>query len=156
MNNKKGKSEFQTKHSQKFDAKEFVLPDTLYTRDIDNRVFQGIILQCLAKISGISLLEENVFDSLIGRTDGVKGIHTEQDVKNHTVHVKVEVKIDYGVSIPDKSEEIQTKIVEDITKMTGLHVAEVHVLFKGLCAPESLKKQAPKKAAASNNYSDEF
>jgi len=155
MNSKKEKNEFRA-----LDSKEFELPDTLYTRDIDNRVFQGIILQSLAKISGISLLEGNVFDSLIGRTDGVKGIHTEQDVKNHTVHVKVEVKVDYGISIPLKSEEIQTKIVEEITNMTGLHVAEVHVLFKGLTTPDTLKKEPVKKIAASktnpSNYSDDL
>lgn len=116
----------------KHDPKEFELPETVYARDIDDRVFQGIIVQCLAKIPGISLIEGNVIDNLLGRPEGIKGIQTSQDPKNHAISVKVEVKVAYGISIPEKAEEIQTKIVKEISKMTALHVAEVHVIFKGL------------------------
>ncbi len=117
---------------KKVDTKEFELPETVFVRDIDNRVFQGIIVACLSKINGISLLEGNFIDNILGRQEGVKGIHTEQDLKQHSINVRVEVNVAYGVSIPQKAEEIQTKIAEEIVKMTGLHVASVHVIFKGL------------------------
>jgi uncharacterized alkaline shock family protein YloU len=118
------------------DTKEVVLPDTIFIRDIETRVFQGIVLHTLAKITGIGLLEGNLFDHLLGRgIESVKGIHVEQDQKKRAVGVRVEINVLYGVSIPDKAEEIQTKLVEGIINWTGLHVASVHVIFKDLIQP---------------------
>ena len=66
------------------DTREIELPETVFIRDIDTRVFQAIALQCLAKIEGIGLLEGNLFDSLLGReVERVKGIHVVQDQKQH-------------------------------------------------------------------------
>jgi len=44
---------------KKVDTKEFEIPETVFIRDIENKVFQSIILQCLAEIEGISLIEGN-------------------------------------------------------------------------------------------------
>jgi Uncharacterized protein conserved in bacteria len=118
------------------DAREIELPETVFIRDIETRVFQAIALQCLAKIEGISLIEGNLFDSLLGRDlDRVKGIHVEQDQKKHSVDVRVEINIQYGLSIPEKAEEVQTKLVEEISQWSGLHVATVHVIFKNMIIP---------------------
>lgn len=126
----------------KFNSKEFELPETLFIRDIENRVFQGIILQCLLNIEGISLVEGNFIDNILGRggVEGVKGIVAEQDSKSQAVKVKVEVNIYYGFSIPEKAEEIQSKIAAQITQFCGLHVAAVHVVFKNVVSPDHSKK----------------
>ncbi|MDE3047471.1 MAG: Asp23/Gls24 family envelope stress response protein [Verrucomicrobiota bacterium] len=117
------------------DTRELDLPETVFIRDIDTRVFQTIALKCLAKIEGIGLIEGNLFDSLLGReVERVKGIHVEQDQKNHSVELKVEINVQYGVHIPTKAEEIQEKLVEEISQWTGLHVSFVHVIFKDLMA----------------------
>jgi len=128
--------------TNKFDAKEFELPETLFVRDVENKVFQGIVLQCLSKIEGIALVEGNFIDNILGRTalEGVKGIYIEQDNKNHSVGVKIDVNICYGYSIPEKAEEIQSACAEEITKLTGLHVSSVHVVFKNVVLSEQLKK----------------
>jgi uncharacterized alkaline shock family protein YloU len=129
---------------EKLDAKELTLPDTIFIRDIETRVFQAIVLQCLASIDGIGLLEGNIFDSLLGRDlERVKGIFVEQDQKQHSVGVRVEINIAYGLSIPEKSEEIQTKIVEEICRWTGLHVSSVHVVFKDLILPPAEEEDDP-------------
>lgn len=152
---------------KKVDTKEFELPETVFIRDIEDKVFQSIVLQCLAQIDGISLTEGNFIDHLLGRSaEGVKGIHAEQDDKNQSVNIKVEVNILYGVSIPEKAEEIQSKIAEEITKMTGLHVSSVHVVFKNVISEEHAKKlnqqspsQGPPQLMGSNlgeEYADEF
>lgn len=154
MNEKKVKLD-----SLKVDTKEFELPETEYIRDIDNRVFQGIILQTLSKIPGISLLEGNFIDHILGRSEGVKGIHTEQDPNSCSISAKVEVAIAYGVSIPEKAEEIQTKVVQELVRMTGLRVSQVHVVFKELIPQESNKKQLAAKDkthAHPASYSDIF
>lgn len=120
------------------DSREIELPDTVFIRDIDTRVFQSMAIQCLAKIEGIGLLEGNLFDSLLGReVERVKGIHVVQDQKNHSVEMRVEINILYGVNIPEKAEEIQEKMVEEISKWTGLHVSSVHVIFKDLILPQA-------------------
>jgi uncharacterized alkaline shock family protein YloU len=153
--------------TKKVDTKEFELPETLFVRDIENRVFQGIVLQCLSRISGITLLEGNFIDSILGRgvLENIKGIAAEQDNKNHSVSIKVEVNICYGESIPEKAEEIQTKIAEETTKLTGLHVSSVHVVFKNVVSPEQFKKNGisalsnPPINIGSNledEYNDEF
>lgn len=127
---------------KQIDRNELELPETTYIRDIESRVFQAITLQCLAKIDGISMLEGNLLDSLLGReVEHIKGIYVEQDQQNHSVNIRVEINIQYGISIPEKSEEIQAKIVKEVTDLTGLHVACVHVVFKNLIIPALRKKQ---------------
>ncbi len=150
--------------AKKVDTKEFELPETIFVRDIENRVFQGICLECLSKILGISPIEGSFIDNILGRGESVKGIHAEQDPKTQTISIRVEVNIAYGVSIPEKAEEIQTKITEDVTKMTGLHVAQVHVVFKDLISTQAPKKaiakeadvKPPQAATLAEEYSDVF
>ena len=116
------------------DTKEMDIPETIYIRDIETRVFQSITIKCLSSIDGVSLIGGTLMDNLLGREglERIKGIYVEQDVKNRSVSIKVELNVYYGVSLPEKSEEIQEKIVIEITKLTGLHVSAVHVVFKNL------------------------
>lgn len=118
----------------KVDMKEFEYPETVYVRDIENQVFQGIVLKTLADIEGIALIEGNFLDSLLGREslEGIKGIYAEQDSKSQSVSVKIEINVCFGISIPDKAQEIQEKVDEEITRLTGLHVSRVHVVFKNI------------------------
>lgn len=152
---------------KKVDTKEFEIPETLFIRDIENKVFQSIVLQCLSQVEGISLVEGSFIDHLLGRNavEGVKGIYAEQDSKNRSVNIKVEVNIYYGIPIPEKAEEIQTNIAEQITKLTGLHVASVHVVFKNVISVEEAHKLNQLTSSQSsplttkpnsNEYSDEF
>ncbi len=139
------------------DTREIELPDTVFIRDIDTRVFQAIALQCLAKIEGIGLLEGNLFDSLLGReVERVKGIHVEQDQKKHSVDVRVEINISYGVNIPEKAEEVQEKLVEEISKWTGLHVSSVHVIFKDLIPQPNPASPASPDGVAAGEFEEAF
>lgn len=119
---------------ENLDTKELELPETLFIRDIETRLFQSIVLQCLSQIEGIALMEGNLIDHLLGRdpSERVNGIQVEQDPKTHSVKVKVEVNIAYGLLIPEKAEEIQMKISQEISRITSLHVGSVHVIFKNL------------------------
>lgn len=148
---------------KKVDTKEFELPETLFIRDIDNKVFQGIVLECLNQIDGVTLVESNFIDSIFGRStsEGVRGIQADQDNKNHSVGIKLEVNIFYGVPIPEKAEEIQTIIAEEITRLTGLHVSAVHVVFKNIVTADSKKSgyqitNPVNLTGAHEDYSDEF
>lgn len=162
MSDKGSKSE-----ASKFDTQEFEIPETTFSCDIDNRVFQGIILQCLANTEGISLIEGNFIDNILGRSgpESIKGITAEQDNKTQTINIQVEVNICYGNSIPAKAEEIQTRIAEEITRLTGLHLSSIHVIFRNVVPYEQMKKAlaprtspvpTPPEAQSSDDYSDEF
>lgn len=121
------------------ETKSVDLSDTVFIRDIESRVFQTICIKCLSQIEGVAFLGGNIFDHLLGREgyDRIKGVHVEQDQNDHSVSVKVEVNVDFGISIPEKGDEIQQKVAEEITRLTGLHVSCVHVVFKGII-PEML------------------
>lgn len=123
------------------EVKELDLPETVYASGIENRVFQTIILQCLSKIEGIGLIEGTFLSQLLGSSnvDGIKGIYAEQSSKNQSLKVKVEVTIAYGLSIPEKAEEIQTTISREISALTGLHVSAVHVVFKNVILEKQMK-----------------
>lgn len=138
---------------RQIDTKELELPDTVFIRDIETKLFQSIVFQCLQKTQGIALVEGNLFDNLLGRepAERVSGIFVEQDQKNHSISVKVEVNVAYGISIPEKAEEIQVKIAKDISRLTGLHVAAVHVVFKNLISKASSEEPEEVK-----DYSDVF
>ncbi len=152
---------------KRLDPKEFELPETLFVRDIENRVFQGIVLQCLSEIEGIGLVEGNFIDNIFNRgQENVAGISAEQDNKNHSVNIKVEVNVQYGVSIPAKAEEIQTKIFDEITRITGLHVSNIHIIFKNILPLDQIKMMrsllssggapSPYTKTIEEEYSDEF
>lgn len=134
----------EQKPRHRVDRKEFELPETHFVRTVEDKVFQSIVVQCLANVEGIGLVEGNLLDNLLGRecVEGVKGILIEQDNRQHAVSVKVELNVMLGVSIPDKSEEIQSKIAKSITEMTGLHVSSVHLIFKNVIPDEKGKKEA--------------
>lgn len=138
----------------RIDKKEVELPETLFVRDIENKVFQSIVVQCLLNIEGIALVEGNLIDYFLGRepAERISGISIEQDLKTHSIQVKIEVNVAYGVIIPKKAQEIQLKVAEQLSEFTGLHVSIVHVVFKNLiteAAQEARLKEAPQ-------YSDVF
>ena len=144
---------------KQIDTKELELPETVFIRDIESKVFQSIVVQSLAQIDGVETMEGNLFDSLLGDSlDGIKGIHVDQDQKNHSVNVRVEINVAYGICIPDKAEEIQNKVLQDISRLTSLHVGAVHVVFKNLISPKqkpSIEEILEKKAKASKSESKE-
>lgn len=157
----------ETKHN-KVDTKEFDIPETVFVRDIENRVFQGIVLKCLSGINGVTPIEGNFIDNILGRDslEAVRGIHIEQDSNHQCVTIKIEVNVGFGISIPDKAEEIQTTISHEVTELTGLHVSSIHVVFKNIVPVEQLKKinisataaQSPVLIGAEqeDDYNDEF
>lgn len=150
----------QNSSRSKLDTGELELPDTVFVRDIESRVIQSFVLQCLSKIDGVSLTGGTFFDNILGRegTEAIRGIHVEQDSRNHSVSIKAEISIRYGLSIPEKAEEIQRKIAEEITTLTGLHVSCVHVIFKSVLLPNpsSDKTSLLLSEQLEDDYSDEF
>ena len=145
------------------DTKELQLPETLFIRDIETKVFQSIVVQVLSQIEGVETLEGNLFDDLLGDgVDGIKGIHIDQELKTHSVNVRIEINVAYGLKIPEKAEEIQTRIIQEISHLTSLHVGRVHVIFKNLISPktedsleEAIRKCTKGRSSSSSDKYDE-
>ncbi|MCH9630948.1 MAG: hypothetical protein S4CHLAM37_09590 [Chlamydiia bacterium] len=147
---------------------DYEFADTVFVRDVDSRVFQAISYKCLLGIEGVELIGGNILDSLLGResaSERIKGITVDQDQKNHSVNIKIEVNVAYGISIPEKSEEIQSKVAKELAALTGLHVASVHVVFKNLITQQPIEKLLDNKEPedeeemekqAAVEYTDEF
>ena len=134
---------------KQIDTKELELPSTLFVRDIENKVFQSIVVQCLLTIQGIALVEGNLIDYFLGRepAERISGISVEQDPKTHSIQVKIEVSVAYGIVIPEKAAEIQQKVARELSHLTALHVSLVHVVFKNLItspAQEEVPQETPK------------
>ena len=150
----------QIDNFEDLDTKEMDIPETIYIRDIETRVFQSITIKCLSAIDGVALLEGTLMDNLLGREglERIKGIYVEQDPKNRSVSIKVELNVYYGISLPEKSEEIQEKIVQEVTRLTGLHVTSVHVVFKNLLLerPKLEESPAPSEDAALEEDLEDF
>lgn len=128
--------------SKKIDTKEFELPETAFISDIDSQIFQDIVLQCLSKIDGIVLAQGGFLNNILGRAGPEVGcaVQSEKDHRSHSVSIKIEVNIEYGLSIPKKAEEIQTKVAEEITRLTGLHVSAIHLVFRNIISPDQMQK----------------
>lgn len=153
---------------RQIDTKEFELPDTVFISDIDAKVFQGIVLNALSKVEGVTLFEGNFIDNIFGRSgpEVGTGIQSEQDNANHSVSIKLELNIAYGLSIPEKTEEVQNRVVEEITRLTGLRVSSLHIVFRNIISgeqpdmkayAEQLKKQhTPPRVIEAEEYSDDF
>jgi uncharacterized alkaline shock family protein YloU len=142
---------------KQIDTKEVELPDTTYVRDIETKVFQSIVVQCLLRIEGIALVEGNLIDNLFGRepAERITGISVEQDPKTHSISVKLEVNVAYGICIPEKADEIQTRVTQELSLLTGLHVSLVHVIFKNLITRTELMEMVSNDPKATS-YSEEF
>jgi len=152
----------------KIDTNEIDFAETVYIRDIENRVFRSLVVRAISSIDGVAFIEGSIIDNLlsIGNLEGIKGIWVEQENKNQSVSVRLELNIAYGVAIPEKAQEVQSKITEEITKYTGLHVSSVHVIFKNILSDEEMEKSKVNPALASlpptskelseDEYNDEF
>lgn len=134
----------QKKELSNFDSREFELPETLYVRDIENRVFQNIVVQCLSKIKDVVLVENSFIGNILSRNpvEGISSVQAEQDNQNHSLNIRIEVNIAYDISIPEKAEEIYAKVTEALIRLTGLHVASIHVVFKDLISA-TIPKRSP-------------
>jgi len=117
------------------DVKEVELPTTEFIFDIESKVLQSFCFQVIKKTQGVYPIEGGIIENLLGY-EHLKGISVQQDSKAHAVIIKLEVAVEYGVCLPQKAEELQTRIVEEISEFTGLHVGSCHVIFKTLVTHE--------------------
>lgn len=113
---------------------EYELPETTFVRDIDDRVFKAIAVECVRSLDGVQPAYGGFFDQLLGRegSDATKAVSITQHESEHALSIKIEISVRYGENIPQKAEEVQNLIAKEVSCLTGLHVKAVHVVFRNL------------------------
>lgn len=130
------------------DPKELHLPETTMVHDIETKFFQSITIQTIKKIEGVEVVGNSpLINNILGNDDKIYGVFIEQDQKKHEVSIKVEVNIRYGMSIPEKAEQIQMQVIKDISSLTGVHVSMMHVIFKNIIEDHPAKSTITSKSS---------
>ena len=83
----------------------------------------------LSKIDGVNPVGGGIGDFL-GRSNPSRGVRIEG--AGDEIKVEVIIVVDYGVHIPQVSQEIQARLREAITNMTGKFVSAVNVNVQGI------------------------
>ena len=109
---------------------------------ISNEVV-GIIAGIAAmEIKGVHSMAGNFTDGLtniLGRRNLSKGVKVEVGEKECSIDANI--RVEYGVRIPDVAVAVQQKILKAVTDMTGLKVVEVNVYVQDIyVAKEELEE----------------
>jgi len=83
---------------------------------------------------GFTSIKKDVFDSIAffacreeqrAQCESRKGISSK--IVDNQLHIRVDVKLQYGMNVTDVSQSIQTKVTQSIEQMTGLLCRNVDV-----------------------------
>ena len=100
---------------------------------IASDVVSVIAALAATEVEGVNSMAGNITNELIGKfgmKNNAKGVKVV--MKNGVVHVDMMINIKYGYSIPKISEQVQSKVEQQIETMTGLHVSEINVRIAGV------------------------
>lgn len=77
------------------------------------------------EVQGVEHLGGGNMTSRKGKKNLAKGIHI--DIADNEIICDIDVRLDYGVKIPEVANEVQQKVKLAIENMTGLNVKEVNL-----------------------------
>ena len=86
-----------------------------------------------------SPLVNNIAELIGNRTLGDRSIAVQID--GDTVSVDVKVNISYGAHVPTVASNLQSSIVGEVEKITGMTVTGVNVLVQELDDPEAMQEE---------------
>lgn len=102
---------------------------------IHENVIAAAVRKATASVDGVIRLSGNAIVNNIAELIGNKSI-TDRSIAVHidgeNVAVEVKVNIQYGVHVPTVAGNIQTRVVEEVEKITGMTVTAVNVIVQEL------------------------
>ena len=93
----------------------------------------------VVRLSGSSIVN-NIAELIGNKTIGDRAIAVEID--GEMVAIEVKVNIMYGVHVPTVAAGIQTAVVEEVEKITGMTVTSVNVIVQELDDPEEVTEDS--------------
>lgn len=107
---------------------------------IHENVISSAVRKATSSVDGVIRLAGNAIVNNIAELIGTKSI-TDRSIAVHidgeNVAVEVKVNIQYGAHVPTVAGNIQTRVVEEVEKITGMTVTAVNVIVQELEELES-------------------
>lgn len=102
---------------------------------IHENVIAAAVRKATSQVDGVirlagSTLVNNIAELIGNKTIGDRAISVNID--GETVAIEVKVNINYGVHVPTVAANIQTAVVEEVEKITGMTVTAVNVIVQEL------------------------
>ncbi len=102
---------------------------------IHENVIASVVRKATGKVEGVirlagSTLVNNIAELIGNKTIGDRAISVHME--GSTVAIEVKVNILYGYHVPTVAGNIQTVVVEEVEKITGLTVTSVNVIIQEL------------------------
>lgn len=85
------------------------------------------------EVEGVSKMSGNITNEIVSKL-GMKNLSkgVKVNIDGEEVSVVLNLVLNYGVSIPKTSQEVQEKVKAAIENMTGLTVTEVNIRIAGI------------------------
>jgi uncharacterized alkaline shock family protein YloU len=111
---------------------------------IHENVIAAAVRRAAGQVDGVirlagSPLVNNIAELIGNKTLGDRSIDVQID--GETVSIDVKVNIAYGAHVPTVASNLQSSIVGEVEKITGMTVTGVNVLVQELDDPEALQEE---------------
>jgi uncharacterized alkaline shock family protein YloU len=99
---------------------------------ISNQALQSIVRLAAEEVEGVELVKG--FIGSISERFGVSGPEKsiKIEVQDSEVEVVLDLRVDYGVSIPEVAQQVQFRVKGAMESMTSLRVRSVNVNVEGI------------------------
>ena len=101
--------------------------------EIENEVVAIIAGLAATEVKGVAGMSGGIaggFAEMLGRKNLTKGVEIETE--NNKVKLDIFIIVDYGVSIPEVTDNIRNNVKEAIKQMTGLETEELVIHVQGV------------------------
>ncbi len=105
---------------------------------IHNSVIAVIAREAVLKVPGVADLAGSLVDDIagmVGRKPLERGVRVE--VGENSLVIEVALVVEYGASIPKVAFEVQSRVREDVERLTGKSVRSVNVIVQSVRLPET-------------------
>lgn len=104
------------------------------------------------QIDGVHLISNNIskgFNTILGRDAVGAGTKLIEDERG--LVIRVNVMLDFGVSVPQVATKIQDRIQQQLLFMTGIVIDEVNVVVSGMVPDKTTSDIDPNDIFSENN-----
>ena len=102
---------------------------------IHENVIASIVRKATCSVDGVIRLAGSALVDNIAGFVGSRKIHDRaitSEIDESSVQIEVKVNISYGAYVPDVAQNIQTNVMEQVEKITGMTVKRVNVIVQEL------------------------
>ncbi|MDP9728741.1 Asp23/Gls24 family envelope stress response protein [Alicyclobacillus tolerans] len=106
------------------------------------QIIAGLAASEVPGVAGMSgSFAGGLTESLLGRKNLSKGVKVQFLQEDRACAIDVSVALQFGVSIPDVSYQVQERVKQAVESMTGLQVESVHVHVVGVVFPNDKERE---------------